>query len=252
MQNDSLALIGAVIQILLLCIQIPTLIALIVYVVKTWEMASATRRSAEIAESTLREMRDARDQEVAPYVIVYFDVNMSKNFIYLVIKNIGKTMATNIQVSFDPDLQGRKFKQYTKHFLVDKTIPSIPPGHEIRAIFDPLLDYLGSKSPLTYSAVITYFGGLTQNERVAQYVLDLTPYKGIMFAKDYDLADVTKALESIAEHQAELIAEIKNLSTVLVEKQKREQAPSPNLPETASSQMTPDDIADANEQTDAS
>ena len=68
-------------------VQVATLIAVIVYVYKTWElatatkglatttqdMASATRHAAGIAEKTLGEMQEMRDQETAPYVIAYFD-----------------------------------------------------------------------------------------------------------------------------------------------------------------------------------
>lgn len=81
--SDFLSLISVILQSALLCIQIPTLIALILYVIKTWQMASATRKSAEISARTLDEMRAARDSETAPYVVAYFDVDISKNIIFL-------------------------------------------------------------------------------------------------------------------------------------------------------------------------
>jgi hypothetical protein len=105
MNTENITMWTFYIQIALLIIQIPTLIALIVYVIKTWEMATATRKAAEAAQSTLLEMREARDQETAPYVIAYFDVPNDTRSLDLVIKNIGKSMATNVTVSFDPQLK---------------------------------------------------------------------------------------------------------------------------------------------------
>ena len=64
-------------ELITIIIQSLTFIALVFYVAKTWEMASATRESAKLSENTLQEMRDARDQEIAPYVIAYFDVILS-------------------------------------------------------------------------------------------------------------------------------------------------------------------------------
>ena len=251
MQNDGLAVIGAVVQTLLLCIQIPTLIALVVYVVKTWEMASATRRSAEIAESTLREMRDARDQEVAPYVIVSFDVNMNRNIIYLTVRNIGKTIATNVKLSFDPELAGDFFSRHGKSNLVDKIIPSMPPGHEIRALFDTVPRYLASGGPLSYTARISYYGGLNTEEKIAEYVLDLSPYKGLTFTRDYDLTDATKELKNIVSNQNKMIVAIQRLATIL-ENQKGEPESSPIFPETTPSQMDIDETSDVDEQIGAS
>lgn len=62
------------VQIALLIVQILTLFCLIIYVIKTWEIASATREAARISEKTLKEMKEAREQENAPYILVYCEV----------------------------------------------------------------------------------------------------------------------------------------------------------------------------------
>jgi hypothetical protein len=85
------------IDIILAIVQIATLIALIIYVIKTWQMASATNKYAKTSENTLQEMKDSRDQEIAPYVIAYFDVPYGQKFIFLIIKNIGLSVAKNVK-----------------------------------------------------------------------------------------------------------------------------------------------------------
>ena len=92
-------------QTILFLVQIFSLIFLIVYVIKTWEMASATTKAAQATEKSVTEMRQTRDQESAPYIIVYFDIPYESNLIYLVIKNIGRTIATNISLTFTPTLR---------------------------------------------------------------------------------------------------------------------------------------------------
>src|SRR5688500_17381032 len=89
-------------------VQIATLIALIIYVIDTRKMASASSKSAEIAEKALLEMSEQRDAEIAPYVVAYLDEQGPINgVLYLVIKNTGKTVAKNVKVIFDPPLQTR-------------------------------------------------------------------------------------------------------------------------------------------------
>ena len=97
---------------LIAIIQLLTLIGLIIYVVKTWQIAAATKnaaqatnRSAALSEKVIEEMKAARMQESAPQVIIYIDMPDSSNWaLYLVAKNIGKSVAKNVQFNLDPPL----------------------------------------------------------------------------------------------------------------------------------------------------
>lgn len=80
------------VQVVGIVVQFLSLIFLIIYVIKTWEMAAATRVAAEATQGSVAEMREARDQQTAPYIIVYFDVPFGTSLIYLVVKNIGGSM----------------------------------------------------------------------------------------------------------------------------------------------------------------
>jgi len=184
-----------IIEITSIIIQSLTLIALVIYVAKTWEMASATRESARISELTLKEMRDARDQEIAPYVIAYFDVTMSENLLEFVIKNNGKSMATDIQIEFNPPFQAPPtssgaptYEELMKRLMPGGRIPSLPPNHEIRTVISSFLEYRqGTRFkdglPGKYNISVTYHGGITDKPRKAEYISDIGMYDGVAFIR---------------------------------------------------------------------
>jgi hypothetical protein len=81
-------------QTILFFVQIASLVFLVIYVIKAWEMASATRKAAEATEKSVLEMREQRDAEVAPYIVAYLDGQGAINgILYLIIKNTGRTVA---------------------------------------------------------------------------------------------------------------------------------------------------------------
>lgn len=182
MSSEQVAVASLYAQISLLIIQIPTLIALIVYVIKTWEMASAARKSTEIAEKTLQEMKDARDEEIAPYVVAYLDVPDSDRQLYLIIKNTGKSMATDVKVTFDPPLQ-TPYPEMLERVLPKDGIPSLPPNYEIRTVIASFPKYKLS-GPMVYNVNLVYYGGISNKPRTAKYVLDLSLHRGTVSAKE--------------------------------------------------------------------
>lgn len=179
-------------------VQVATLIALIVYVIKTWQMAAATRASAEMAGKTLEEMREGRDQEIAPYVVAYFDVRLHVPLIYLVIKNVGKTIATGVTIQFTPPLQSGTFKEINDIALLKQGIGSLPPGYEISTIVDTSISYFNDANlPLSYTAKVSYCGGLRTDQRVIDQVLDLAPYKGLRYTREDGLPEIAKQLDEL-------------------------------------------------------
>lgn len=195
--NSTIEIVSLVVQSFLLCIQIPTLVALIVYVIKTWEMASATRASTKIAEQTLQEMKDARDQEIAPYVFAYFDVMVAENRIDFVIKNVGKSIATDVQIEFDPPLKASlpsllgapTTEELMTKLMPDGKIHLIPPEHEIRTVFSSYTNYreglpqFKGGLPEKYKISVTYHGGINLAPKRADYTSDIGMYEGVSFIK---------------------------------------------------------------------
>ena len=84
---------------ILLITQILILITLAAYVIKTWRISSATQSAADIFALSLQVIKEARDQEIAPYVVAYFDLPHGEEILYLIVKNIGKKDSTGYQTS---------------------------------------------------------------------------------------------------------------------------------------------------------
>lgn len=189
-------------------VQALSLFALIVYVIKTWEMASATRKAAEATQNSVREMRDARDQETAPYVVVYFEVNRDEQTVYLVLENIGKTTATDVQLHFDPPLQTTNKREF---YYIKDGIASMPPGYRIKDFLDTVVAYLsgGSPLPVKYSVTISYYGGIHGERREIVQVADLSPYRGVAYLQHPE-TKMEKGVRRIADEQTKLADAIKD------------------------------------------
>jgi hypothetical protein len=201
-------------DIILASIQAVGLIALILYVVKTWHIASATREAARVSEKTLQEMKDARDQEVAPHVIAYFDLPLNEHVIYLAIKNVGKSVASNIRIEFEPKLVGHRNEDFTMLPFVRDGIGSMPPGYEIRTFVDTSMAMLAKQSnrSLTYKAKVTFFGGLKETQRTTEQTLDLSMYRGLSSISRRGIHDLTNEATKISHSTEQISKTLSELS----------------------------------------
>lgn len=188
-------------DIILLITQVLTLIALIIYVVKTWHIASSTKESAIATQHMLEEMKESRDQELAPYVVAYFDIPYGKPLIYFCMKNIGKTVAHNVKLEFTPPLQNSRGNEIYETALIRDGIGSLPPGYEIKTLFDSAISYYGNENlPLNYASKVTYTGGLLNLERATKQNLDLSAFKGLHYTNERGLHDLVCKIEELVRH----------------------------------------------------
>lgn len=193
------------IDIILLATQVLTLVVLIVYVIKTWHIASATKESAKVSQRMLEEMKEARDQEIAPHIVTYFDMPHGNQLIFLIVKNIGKTVAENVKIDFEPKLITSKGDKINSISLIQNGIGSIPPGYSIETFFDSSVDYLSKDEiPLSYVAKITFLGGIKKETRTIQQTLDLSVYKGLTFVDRKGMHELVKETEKIRENLKKL------------------------------------------------
>lgn len=197
-------------QQILFWVQVVSLIALVVYVIKTGQMAKAT-------EASVAEMRNTRDQESAPYVTTYFDIPMGSQAIYLVVKNTGQTLATNVKLSFAPPLRVARENYLPKDWnLIKDGIESLPPGYEIRTLFDSAVLYFGrTELPLKYEVTITYFGGIQPERRVLRQTLDLSAYKGLLQPNRKRMDDLVAEMEGLAKTLSETGKSVKRAADAL-------------------------------------
>ena len=187
---------------ILLIVQIASLIAVIVYVIKTAEMARETKKSAAATEKSIEEMVEDRNMEFAPYIVVYFDAQTDSPIFDLVIKNTGKTIANHVKVIFEPPLE-TSLKNYDLEQLsfIHQPIPAIPPGFELRTSIDRLETRIESDTlPKIYKVTVTYTGGLNDIVRKLDYLLDLNMFHGILETHKSSLTYLTHAIEDIPRH----------------------------------------------------
>jgi hypothetical protein len=194
---------------ILLFVQTASLIALIVYVIKTWEMASASRQSAEISKNTLLEMKEARNQEIAPYIVVYFDKTALNPEFYLVIKNTGKSMAHDVRLEFDPPLALQPvFQPFVDRFLSPNIIPTMAPNYEIRTGLGTFYHYSRERRPEFYSVKVIYSGGINMDTISIRYRLDLSHFHGLIEGIESKPNEVADVLKKINDSYRDMIHEI--------------------------------------------
>jgi len=179
-------------------------------VIKTAEVAEGTRQSAQAMDRSVAEMVEDRDQEIAPYVVVYFDHQTDSPIFDLVIKNTGRTAARNVEIAFNPPLQ-TSLKNYdiAQLAFIHQIIPTLPPEYEMRASVDVIDNVLKSETlPKQYRVKVSYTGGINANLRESEYLLDLNVFKGILETHTRSLTDLTLAVESISDKIDELAKSI--------------------------------------------
>lgn len=193
-------------EFILFIVQIASLVALIIYVKKTADMAREAKKSAALTEKSLEEMIVNRNLEFAPYIVVYFDAMTDSPIFDLVVKNTGKTIANNIVIAFNPPLQSSlPYLDLSELSMLNKRIPSMPPEYEFRTAIDRLETRLESSDlPKVYEVKVTYTGGLDNKAREIQYLLDLNVYRGMIETNISSLSDLTHVIEEIPVQLVEL------------------------------------------------
>jgi hypothetical protein len=162
-----------------------SLIFLIIYVIKTWQIASSTKKSTEISERILKEMAAAREQEAAPYVVAFFELeNESNNLptVFFTIKNEGKTAAKNVKLDFDPPLPTLAYSPAPRNLnnlnMVKDGIPVMPPGFKIKTTFGFYTSLAGKG--MSYRLKISFYG-LHNEPEFVEYILDLSPFSDLLY-----------------------------------------------------------------------
>jgi len=212
----ALAMVQIDIDTVLAVVQIATLIALILYVIKTWQIASASNKSTIVSEKILKEMKESRDQEIAPYVVIYFDIPYGAHWIYLVVKNLGKSVAKDVKLEFQPSLRNSEGAKINDIPLITQGIRSIPPGYEIRTFFDSAISYFNkTELPLTYKVKVSYSGGLRLDTRTTEQVMDLFAFKELSFLDEKGVQDLTTEVEKLCKCSSGMAQDLKKVADSL-------------------------------------
>jgi hypothetical protein len=203
-----------ILEIVIPITQILILVILIIYVIKTWRISSATQAAAEVFALSLQVMKETRDQEIAPYVVVYFDSAYEKKIIYLVVKNIGKSTARDVRIQFRPKLICDSGEDFSEFPIIKNGIASLSPNHEIRMFVDSTTAFFFERDhqPLTYDVKISFYGGLKDTQRVTEQVLDLTADKRLSNIAQRSGHDLINEVEKISRNIERISKELSALN----------------------------------------
>lgn len=96
----------------------------------TFNMANSTKRSVD-------EMKLTREETNSAEVLMYFEIDAHR--MYLVVENVGKTIAEDVKIKFEPELKNSDGEEYNEL----KEISYLPPNYKIKTFFDMTHRYYG-------------------------------------------------------------------------------------------------------------
>ena len=177
---------------ILLIVQILGAIGLFLYVYKTWGIAAETK--------------ETRIQEIEPRVFIFMELAYGSDWIMsLVVKNTGKTIATNVKFQFEPPLMtSMGGNQEFKPYFLREGIKSLIPNQEVRTIFDETSTYRESGLPTTYKVTTSYFNTLRNKEVETEHTLDLSIFESLIALGERYKVTNTKTVDEMFSEFNEL------------------------------------------------
>lgn len=167
----------------------------------------------------VREARTLREEQVRPWVVVDFDPGF---LVHLAIENIGKTVATDVQISFDPPLSSTVARawDWEDSTVFTNGIPLLPPGKKLRIFFDSYNERAKSDLPKSYEVDVNYQGPIKRRQPYrTRYTLDLAFYAG-MALPPKGVPEVVRELESIRKEIARWTSGIHGIEVSVIDKDK--------------------------------
>jgi hypothetical protein len=200
-------------DITLLIIQAATLVALTVYVVKTWHMATATEKAAKSSADAIEEMRATREAESRPYVSVFVEPNKIEHHVTdLVVRNYGKTAAHGLSLGFDPPLQAPLPDLTERCAFLTGGVALLPPGASIRTALGPGARYVDAKLPTLYALTIEYSDDSGNHRYKQEQVLDVVQCRGAATVCDSDRDKVVAAASEASNALSRIRAQLERIA----------------------------------------
>lgn len=141
-----------------------------------WATFAVLVVTALFAWRQVREAARLRREQTRPFVIIHYEFRSV--LIQLAIRNVGKTVARNVRISFDRPLQSKQFgdEKFASMAVFTDGIPNLAPGQEIRIHFDHFPNRVQAGLPMRYVASVTYDDHQGRRLPSDEFVLDLSPY----------------------------------------------------------------------------
>jgi hypothetical protein len=144
----------------------------------------------------LQEARRLRIEQVQPYIAAYADPSPAGSWVFdLVIKNFGRTPATNVRVQILPDLKRAAYDDET--VTLPAMIPTLVPGQEWRTFWDTQLARKDSSLPSSYVVEARFSDTAGKSEYCLRFELDwdASTHRDVVDVASFH--DAAKALQEI-------------------------------------------------------
>lgn len=170
------------------------------------EENEAVRQQIAAVAEIASEARQLREDQTRPFVVIDLD-GLRATYFDLVIKNIGATMARDVRFKFDPpaesaysgvDLNGLK--------MFSEGISTLPPGKELRTLFDLAPGRYEAKLPDVYEVTVSYLGQSGGTRYEEKIDLDFGLYWNRRSITRRDAHDIHKELKAISKEMAKWTA----------------------------------------------
>lgn len=145
----------------------------VILTIVTALMAYETYKMAKSTKSSVKEMETNRKEANSAEVIMYFKVESHR--IYLVIENVGNTIAKNIEISFETELKNSMEDTFDKLESID----FLPPHYEIKTFFDTTTAYNQKYKEEPYMDVKISFENIYGERVIRKYKSDLEYLKNV-------------------------------------------------------------------------
>lgn len=176
------------------------LVALILYVRKTAEIAklsedstdalkkttAASLKSVELSRQILAEMKETRSLLTAPLVIAYFERGGDgrATYLFFILENVGKGVARDVKFSFTPELWSHDAESVERIKELGKGVDSLPPNYRLKNLFGRAGYYIDLEggtgqevnpdAPRQFEVTVDFQDAVTAEQHSEKYRLDLS------------------------------------------------------------------------------
>jgi hypothetical protein len=165
----------------------------------TWATVAVAVIAAVVGYRQIIESRRLRDAQAQPYVVVFIEeAEGPRSNVDLVVKNFGRTAATEIRVELDGALDSAVLSPEHSPVRIPEIIPSLAPGQEWRTFWDSLISRKDSSLPMSLTGRVSFrdFEG-RKKFKPTSFVLDLQVLMDRGYATAYRMHDAAGALREI-------------------------------------------------------
>ena len=149
--------------------------------------------AALVAGWQVLEARRLRLERNRPFVVVDFDIDMSKGYlIFFEVANTGTSLARDVQIGVEPPLESAIDIDVGKLKILNEGIATLPPGKKLRTFFDMSFRRNEDRPdlPMTYTATVHYADEKRTREFTETYDLDLDQYMNMQFVTSHGVDDI--------------------------------------------------------------